>query len=92
MSQGKEGSLCARQFSFPSSIEKINVTTGYESGLATQRQAQKTLLRCEHCPEASINSSKRTKFVLVFSLSRLRQYAISLDARLLCLHLRLCCW
>lgn len=50
MSQGKEGSLCARQFSFPSSIEKINVTTGYESGLATQRQAQKIQQKDEICP------------------------------------------
>lgn len=44
MNRGKEGSLCARQFSFPSSFAKINVATGYESGLATQTQAQKILI------------------------------------------------
>lgn len=44
MIQGKEGSLCARQFSFPSSFTKINVATGYESGPATQTQAQKILI------------------------------------------------
>ena len=48
------------------SFAKINLATGYKSRLATQTQAQKSLFRCEHCPEASINSSKRTKFVLVF--------------------------